>query len=392
MQRQKSICTEGGGQIIAVTLLISLFLVFSYCTKIPHNPQSNQLTTNTTTTAEMTVVDNGTQLLLAVTDMAKQMAENAQQTVDGINKSGDEAGTISKLSLEHHYPAKVRVTDEFTADWYLEKSFLSKASAKQGEAVLFAPDPDVFKSEKEEHNCDAFLWQDGIVSKVSFTVEEYESKWSAVPLFLLSYKCSSDGSGKNLQKVAAVAGDWAVLYAIKQKTNMETWGSMEIMISTQQQAGEGYAAYDLLVFDGTTHDDYAGRPRYHPDVNTAGSKYDITGGIAVVYAGNSSNHGWVVEENDYGYEDVLNMDHPTPFPYDLTAFGYSTVDVNPANSGRVDNQTRKFWYNTVSTINSDDIAKSGCYEGYDTSWSLAYNTEHEEALDDNHFWLKRENL
>jgi len=339
------------------------------------------------------MAEDGQQLRQIAIQMIQDMAENATETVESILKDENNSNAMDGLSSNRSYPNCTQVSDQFTAYWHLDKSILSKVPLKRNSPVLFAIDPDNFNPENQEHICNALLWNTDKVTEVTFTDEEYQKIWHHTPLYLLSYEGIAENLEPQAAKLNAVPGDYAIIRGFHQKKKMDTWGNMEIKIATASNVPDGYSHVTNLIFDGGTHTDAAGRSLWFPDVNNTSTFYRWGNRIALVYAGNSSNHGWIVEEDDDGPMNTFNHawvgpGDPPPYP---VCYYQTYVDVKNACAPRVNHQLRKIWYNRYISFQSDDLATSGAYEGYDLSWNLEYNTEHSEALDHNRFLVYRVN-
>jgi len=263
--------------------------------------------------------------------------------------------------------------------------------------IIFAADPDRFESDEEDYVCKGLLVENGVVKPISFTLAEYVNKLSHIPLYFVGYqelnstaKVESTSKGSLSQNLVAAPGGSVACHKIHMKKDHDPWNNEECEVYIHPPTTGGiYNNTTDFVFDGERHPDARNRNVIFPDVNNTSTIY-ICADLPVFFTLLGANQGFVAIEDDEGEgrhnRDVCQYGGCTPYnPY----FFDAAVDVRKADGNAIWGTSRRFIYDYIPGINSDDILQSGCYEQFNLNWQPEPGVDVQFALNHNEFWLQR---
>jgi hypothetical protein len=284
-----------------------------------------------------------------------------------------------------------------TLETTLERAQPCQVTPKSKTApIFFAPDPDRFQGDDENHICKGWRVENGNITPAAFTLDEYVNNLSHVPLYLVGYRERPNVLLQSLAKSSktATAGDWVACYKIHMKKDQDFWSNEECEVYTEPLAGTSSRYnYDTnFLFNDTYRTDAAGRQPFFPDVNSTNTIYYCYD-LPFFFQLTAQSQGWVaIEDDDNAGRHHSNYYGPPPVPTLPGPYYYKDVgvDVHHANGAKTWGTVRSFQYwRYAQGINDDDIWTSGCYEDFNTSWSVPNNVEVWYALNGNEFWMKK---
>lgn len=392
-------------KFFALTMLLALVLSCS------ENPQQPSVREEAGQLKKSSVAIDRKELKAEFENLAKMLAQRAPQVAEKLMSRQEFEATFDELELDRSLPRSFQTADGYFLQITLERAQPCQVSpASRNAEIIFAPDPDRFQPKNLNHTCQGFRVKAGNVEAVSFTLNDYLTSLSHIPLYIVGYKeealnisaSSSPGTARVINKASPVAGQVssfiaATCYQIRMKKDHDPWSNEECEVYTHPATSSAYATYKretTLIFNGGSHLDAAGRTLSFPDVNNSGI-YTPSTSIALATL-DSYNRGWIAIEDDV-IAGIHHINIPLPgCPPNIDCYSVvgATVDVQLAVGTPIGGTVRFFdFLKRTGITDTDDIWQSGAYEQFNSSsFNPAPGTIPHYALNDNDFWMKRENL
>ncbi len=332
-----------------------------------------------------TTVQSAEELVQQFDAYARYLAEKSPEVISALANIETDAISytehkISDVLADIGLPAVLTSWDQTQMQLTIERAQPSKATlTPQSEAIIIAADPDRFQPDDKNDRCVGWLWTNGQVSRVSFTLDEYNSKYEAIPLFLVGYKeeTAPKYDRRKTGEDLTTNSSYLVARYIRLKKKKDPWSNEEFEIYTNAPGFDLYKRTTNLIFDGKSHQDASGNWVYFSDINGTGTWYSLLvngqPGIAFLKL-DYIDQGFIAIEDDYTAGSHVRGDFPYyPPPPAGTDFDFpANVDVVNVSNGTGYNWVLRYFRSTyVPVISSDDIYQNGAYEGFTTGWNTS---------------------
>lgn len=390
--------------VYLITLLIcsvSGLMLFSSCTKNPEAPSvmDSKSTLSSNSTPTISKASTFAELRTHFEALTLKMAQQAPQVIEKMLASDKmleaklEVG-FDELDLNSDFARNFLSPEGLLLRTTLERAKPSKINPKSKNAsIIFAPDPDRFQPEEQEHTCVGWLVQNGEAQSVEFTKEEYEANFSNIPLYMVGFQeVREPAAAKSSIPSSKIqsSSPYASCFQIKIIKNSEGWTNHETEVYLKIPDELAYQGETIHKFDGTSRTDSSGRNVYYPDINDTGTWYNVVDEVAL-FALDSQNRGWVAIEDDYGTGYHIRKENPGGCQNGLPCTVVFSTDVQFADGSAVWDVSREYFFILNTGINNqDDLWDSGAYENFTSSWSHSGPYDWYELVH-NGFRMKRNN-
>lgn len=395
--------------LLGTVILVTLITLIG-CSENPFSPA--KLETGSTVAKSSGVTMTPTNLRLEFEQLAKKLAERAPNVIEKLMTNYEALSlenrrlsiSLSELGLVTDLPSELQLANGRVLRTTLERAQPCQVMpASTSSPIIFAPDPDRFQPDDANHICAGYLVKDGKVTSVSFTLDEYRTEFSGIPLFLVGGIEEADAVSSNrpsaqnytLSKgfpASVQSVRYAACHKIRMKTDHDPWSNEETEVYLSDPTISGLFKKETnWIFSGHWRNDAAGRYVYFDDVNNS-DWYVLENGIAF-FALDWVNRGWVAIEDDYWAGLHFRIwPEPGPAPIDpVTIIFTAQTDVQKANGTILWDQVRDYlassWRVSDPYISSDDIWQSGAYEDFTLAWNPLPTEFIKYALNDNDFWM-----
>lgn len=253
-------------------------------------------------------------------------------------------------------------------------------------AIIFAPDPDRFVRDDEAYIVRGLLVDRGSMTPISFTLDDYVNRFANVPLYFVGYQDRTPVAQVNsLKKTTAAL--YLACSKLHMKKDLDPGSNEECEVYTMSPGQTSYNMETILIFNGGTRLDAAGRSATFPDVNNTSTIYTAAS-IPAFFPLLSQAQGWVAIEEDVTAGTHNRDPGSSTCQYCPRLFSAAVTVCSPI--WQVTSTVRDFVYWYSGPVNSDDIWQDGAYEGFDTNWAAVnnLNSDYWYSLSGNEFWVQ----
>jgi hypothetical protein len=239
--------------------MMGLILVLTHCSK---NPQSPATLTNSNGLSKTSLVRfTGMDLKAEFEELATLLAQRAPRVIEKIMAIDKLEALFSELDLDAELPRLFVMGDGRILETTLERAQPCKVTPTSfNSPIIFAPDPDRFQRDEENHICTGWQVENGKITLVSFTLDEYVNSFSKIPLYLVGYReqpkdmkastpfAQTGLSPKSSVSTAASGDIYVACHKIHMKKDHDPWSNEETQVFTKPPGGSQYNFLTGLIF------------------------------------------------------------------------------------------------------------------------------------------------